>query len=78
MRPSMRLIKWSGYSLLPALCLLPSLAFAQLDAKREALQHYDRAITLMKEGAHHEAIPELQRAYDLGHENIVLYDLGQA
>ncbi len=69
---------WSFRALLPVLCLIPSLAFAQLDPKREALRHYDSALSLMKERAYLRAIPEFERAYELGRELVVLYDLAEA
>jgi hypothetical protein len=78
MTRTMKLLKSSCCALLLALRLVPSQAFAQLDPKREALQHYDRALSWMRGNAYLKAIPELERAYELGHDYIVLYDLGQA
>jgi len=70
----------SGYSLIGVIILLsvPSATFARPDQKMEALRHYDRGLSLMKEKAYGEAIAEFNQSYDLEHDFAVLSDIGKA
>lgn len=68
---------------LPAFCLALALpvstaAAAETNPQAEARRHHERGLGSLKNKAFGEAIAELNQAYDLGHEFVVLYDIAQA
>jgi hypothetical protein len=61
-----------------ALCVASGASHAETKPKTEAQRHHELGLASMKDRAYGEAIAELNRAYDLGHDVAVLYDIAQA
>jgi PEGA domain len=77
-----RLVRYEVALLAAALALaaspLAARADGQMDAKREARKHFDRAMELVEDGQLGEAVIEFRRSYELQPHYTVLYNLGQA
>jgi hypothetical protein len=51
---------------------------AESNDRAQASMHFDRGLELIEENAYEAAAVEFERAYELSHDDTVLYDLGMA
>ncbi len=80
MTTKIRILEWGCVGLLAiAVGLAPARAGAQTDQQKQQMkEHYDRATRFYDVGKYAEAIEAYQKAYELGGDPVLLYNIAQA